>query len=486
MAYSTSPSLSTYETKRVSFIQPLLQRSGATPSKDARLVNVMTEKTDNPLEEHRRYFVRSRPGLTTAYTVNAGTPRGIHMWNYNGTTYVFTAVGNQVYINGVFNYTISSSTGTVGFAEFVNASGVVTLVMVDGISGWVYANPTSAPTQITSADFPTPHIPMPIFMDGYLFLAKPNTEDVYNSNLNDPSLWTAGDYISAEMYPDNIVAISKNNNYLYAIGTESIEYFYDVANSTGSPLGRHTSAVQQFGTPAPNTVVKTEKEVVLVGQTGNGGYTVWTIDGFKPKEIGNPAVVAALEVEGTSLTSATAYCIRAAGQKLYVLCLSTRTFVYSFDTEMWHEWASGVNSESNFVVVLADNGPSGTAYGVGRSGSIVYKFSGEVYTDSGTFFRCEIVTPKNDFDTLNRKTMSRFALLGNTPGTTSTQNLFSISWSDDDYQTWTTDRDLTFNYDFPGILQLGNFRRRAFRIRYAGGALLRLEGYEVDINKGSQ
>jgi len=107
--------------------------------------------------------------------------------------------------------------------------------------------PTTAGTEITSADFPTPHCPFPVFMDGYLFVAKSGTQDIYNSNLDDPALWTAGDYISAEMYPDKIVALSKNNNYIYALGSNSIEYFYDAAVATGSPLGRHDSAVQQFG-----------------------------------------------------------------------------------------------------------------------------------------------------------------------------------------------------------------------------------------------
>ena len=489
MAYSNSPSLQTYETKRVSFIQPLLQRSGLTPTKDARLVNIMTEKIDNPLEEHRKYYLRTRPGLTLSYTldaVNMRTPRGIYVWVYYGNSYVFSVVGNQVYVNGVLRDTLSTSTGQVGFTEFVSSLGIVTLVMVDGTNGYVYSLPSSTATQIVSANFPTPHIPMPVFMDGYLFLGKKNSEDVYNSVLDDPTLWNAGEYLSAEMYPDTLVGLAKNNNYIYAVGAGSIEYFYDVANATGTPLARHTSAVQQFGTPAPMTIVNTEKEVVLVGQTQNGGYTVWSIDGFKEKEIGIPAVKSALQEEGAAIANAAAFCIRAAGQKLYVIRLSVRTFVYSFDTEMWHEWASSSDNSIPFIATFADDGPNGQAYCLDNNGQYVYQFTEDSYTDAGTQFRCEIVTPKQDFDTINRKFMSRFSLLGNVPTTSGTGNTFQISWSDNDYQTWATDRTLSFDNDFPVITQLGNFRRRAFRIRYSQPYMVRLEGFEVDINKGNQ
>ena len=95
-------------------------------------------------------------------------------------------------------------------------------------------------------------------------------------------------------------------------------------------------------------------------------------------------------------------------------------------------------------------------------------------------------TPKYDFDTFNTKFMSRFVLIGDIPNDSGIGNTLQISWSDDDYQTWTTSRELSFDYDFPAIKQLGRFRRRAFRVDYSQPYLLRLESFEVDINKGTQ
>lgn len=474
---------STYDTKRVSLITNLMQRSGSSPTKDARLVNMMVETVPNQVEQHAKAVIRSRPGVTAAYTLSTGTARGIYYWLYEGTGHVISVVGSNVYVNGTVRGTLATATGEVGFTEFVNDVGVVTLVMVDGTNGYTFATPSDTPVQITAVDFPTPHIPNPIFLDGYLFLAKSGTQDVYNSNLNDPSLWTAGEYLSAEMYPDKIVALTKNNNYLYAVGSNSIEYMYDAANPTGTPLARHAAAVQQFGTPAPMTVVPTEKEVILVGETGNGGHTVWVIEGFKSNEIGIPAVKFALLTEGSSLPNATGYCIRAAGQKLYVLSLTSRTFVYSFDTQMWCEWASGTTSTIKFIGSRGTNGTNGKAYLLDYLGRYVYTISIDSLSDNGTSFRCEVVTARLDFDMINRKFMSRFSLIGDV---TTTGTTFSVDWTDDDYVTWSTARSITFDYDFPVLTQLGAFRRRAFRIRYTSPHLIRLDGLELDINKGAQ
>ena len=486
MAFTKNPVSATYDTKRFDFAIAPQQRSGATPLKDARLLNMMIEPLVAMTDTNKRLFVKSRPGLSSAYTVNTGIARGIYYWVVSGVGYAITVCADKVYTNGTLLTTLTTTTGEVGFTEFVSSVGVVTLVMVDGTKGYVFTSPVVAPTAIVDADFPTPHIPMPIFMDGYLFLAKPNTQDIYNSNLDDPSLWTAGDYISAELYPDNIVAISKNNNYIYAIGGGSVEYFYDAATAVGSPLARHDSAAQQFGTLAPASVANTDNSVVLVGETGNGGHTVWTISGFKEKEIGTAAIKGILLTEGSALATAVAHCIRVSGQKLYILTLTSRTLVYSFDTETWSEWASGSTGTSAFIGSHATDGPNGAAFLLNRQGTTVYSVSEAYFTDAGAAFLCQITTPKYDFESFNKKFMSRLALIGDVPDPTGTDNSVIVQWSDDDYVTWSPSRTLSFNYDFPVMRQLGEFRRRAFRFSYPLPHLLRLEGFEVDYNKGSQ
>lgn len=486
MAFTKTPASQTYDTKRMSLLFNPLQRSGSLLNKDAKLVNVMVELFQSPDQEYNKAFIKSRPGLTSVYTTTAGRARGIYYWVVSSVGYAISVSGNKVYSNGTLLQTITTSTGDVGFTEFVDSTGTVKLVMLDGTKGYVFTSPTVAGTEITDTDFPTPHVPNPIFLDGYLFVAKANSQDIYNSDLDNPALWTAGNFMSAEMFPDKIVALTKNNNYIYAVGSSSVEYMYDAANATGSPLARHDSAVQQFGTVAPSSVVPTDNEVIMIGETGNGGHTVWTIDGFKAKEIGIPSVRSVFRAEGAALADAKSHCVRVSGQKLYIITLTTITLVYSFDTQMWSFWSSGADGSSTFVGRHATDGPNGTPYCLDYSNGTVYSMSEDAFTDNGTAFLCQITTPKFDFDSLNRKTMSRFALVGDWPITSGTGNNVSIEYTDDDYNTWSTARTLSFDNDFPFITRLGIFRRRAFRISYTQPYRLRLEGFEVDINKGSQ
>lgn len=480
MAYSKTPVVQTYETKRVNFIANPQQRSGSA-DKDFRLINMMTEVVNSPVGDQKKYYVKSRPGVSQAYSTTTGVGRGLYYWVISGTGYAMAVVGNKVYSNGTAVLTLSTSTGRCNFTEFVSSTGTVSLVLLDGTKGYVFSDASTA-VEITDTDFPTPHIPTPVFLDGYLFVAKANSQDIYNSNLDDPSLWTAGEYISAEMYPDKIVALSKNNNYVYAVGSGSTEYFYDAANATGSPLSRHASAVQQFGTVAMGSVVQTEKEVIFIGETNDGGHTVWTIDGFKEKEIGIPAIKSALLAEGSALKDVNAFSIRIAGQKLYVINLSSRTLVYSFDTQMWSEWSTNGDT---FLGEFATDAPSGSAYVLSATDGNVYLMNENIFLDGSLPITCTIISAKLDFDTINRKFMYRLSIIGDVPDDTLTDTAVSVSWSDDDYKTWSTARTLRFTGDLPAIFQMGHFRRRALKIAYALPHLFRLETVEVDINKGN-
>ena len=509
MPYSKTPAISTYETKRVNFFQNPTARSYRS-DKDFRLLNMMVETIPNNVGQSPDVRLKSRASVVNfTYSGPAsGTARGIFVVEtapYPIAPAVYTVVGNKLYNKNVAVQTLATSTGSVGWAEFLSSTGVKSLIMVDGTDGYVIltnfaTGATTSVTKIVSANFPTPHVPTPVVMDAYLFLAKKDSNDIYNSNLDHPELWTAGDYISAEMYADNIVALAKNNNYLYALGSDSVEFFYDAANATGTPLARQASAVQQMGCACMNSVVQTEKQVVFVGTTSNGGFTIWLIDSFTPKEISIPAIREYLFREardyGDLSSTVNAYVIRSNNQKLYVLRCDARTFVYSFDTDMWHEWNGGTNSGAggNFSGKFAAGGFSGAPYLQTWDGYIKLMYDDIVQTlpSSNTpspyeGFDCIVQTQRLNFDTINRKTMSRLSLYGDNEYGTDTPEEVLVQWSDDDYTTWNDGKYLEFTFygDLPAIHQLGSFRQRAFKFTWVhSSSPIRILGMEVDINKG--
>jgi hypothetical protein len=531
MAYSKAPAISTYETKRVNFFQTGNPRAPGYPAngyssavdlkdRDFRLLNMMVEEVPNQTGQSPEFRLKSRPFLVnTAVMATPATPRGIYTYKNSPVgpggqaETIYRVSGNKLYNSKSLTplvTTLSTSTGPVGWAEFLSSTGTRSLILVDGVDGYVILTDTLGETisctKITDPDFPTPHIPNPIVIDAYLFLAKANTNDIYNSNLDNPLLWTAGNFISAEMYADRIVALAKNNNYLYAFGTDSVEFFYDNANPTGSPLARQQSAVQQMGCEMPETVVQTEKQVVFVGTTSNGGLTVWVIDSFQATEISTTLIKTALNYEminNPTNYQRSAYVIRVNNQKLYVLRLTDRTFVYSFDTQMWSEWNCKENgttvstgADINFMGVYASDAASGSAtiqltHGYWTIMAEDLSYTPNLANQYFEFFNCMVISQRLNFDTINKKTMSRFSILGDSLPDIEAE--VHIQWSDDDGETWfPADPDYrtlslsTTSRDLPAIHQLGSFRQRSFKIKHLHYQTpFRIQGIEVNINKGN-
>lgn len=483
MAFSKTPTQDTYDTKRFPLVGMPQQRDGITPGKDQRFLNCFVEQIKAQVTEAKKYYLKKRSGLLRKAVPNAGAARGMI---YEDTTKkLFFVVGTSVYAYDGTTLSLISTliagTNPVGFT--IHLTTTISVILVTGEFGYVINPVTNGITQITDVDFPNPHLPFPVSMDGYLFLAKANTADIYNSDLDDPFGWDPSQFITAEMYPDNIVALTKNNNYVIAVGSGSTEYFYDAGTATGSPLARNDSAVSQTGTVAPYTVVQTEKEICYIGSTGNGGRTVWIIDGFKPEEAATEAVRLSLNEEGTAIATANAYCIRVDGHKFYVIRLtqSSRTWVYDFDSKLWHEWSS---ASGIFLGKYASDSQYGVPYMLGaQSQAVVYLMDDGTYQDDGAPITTQATTLKLDFDNMNRKDMYRASIFGDWPGSGSAT--MTLEWSDDDYRTWSNPRTINITSNYPWTRRLGKFRRRAFRITHLENTPLRLEGMEVDINNGT-
>lgn len=473
---ATNPYFTQYHTQRFSFIGSPQQRDG-TAAKDQRFVNMYPEMITSPITEGKKYYLKKRPGVTTKYQFTAGEGRGIFYWEVNQAYY--TVIGSSVYLNGGFLFSLNTSTGPVGFCEFRSDS-AIELVLCDGTQGWIINGAGSAGL-ITDPNFPSPHIPMPVFLDGYIFVAAANTQQIHNSQLQNPAIWPSDGFIDAEMFPDVLVGLSKVQNYLACIGQNSIEWLYDNANATGSPLQRNAPAVSQLGCPAPKTINQTEKELILVGQTAAGGRTVWVIDGFQPTEIGNAPVREALDLEDVSISVASAFTIQCAGHKWYVLNLVSggRTFVYDFEEKMWHEWTSGLNNTVFQYEFGADSG-NGAPVLLSYTAGTVVELTPTVYTDLGSVINCVVTTSKIDFDTIKRKRLYRLSIIADAPNGPNNVPI-TVSWSDDDYNTYTSGTTLQINGSYPTITQLGYTRRRAFKFVYQQPYPLRMESFEVDL-----
>lgn len=537
MAYTKQPTQDTYTTKRFPFVGSHNARN-SSGSKDQRYVNCYPESIKNPLNDGKRIYLIKRPGLTTQINPgNASVGRGLFYWNGK----VYNVFGSKLYANTTELQTLGTSTGTVGFiaangttdylfvcdgtdAYVVSTTDVVTKVnqtysawtaaatlavgarRVPTVANSLYYEVTAITTGITAGaeptwpttigltvvdggvtwtckgyygGFPSPHIPTPVFADGYVFLPQSGGDKIFNADFDNPQSWNPINYVSAEMYPDDLVGLARQNNQVVAFSTNSTEYFYDAANVNTSPLARNDGGAQQIGCASYNTMVSFEQSMIFVGQSELGGRAVWLTEAFQPKKISIEWVDDVLDSEAANISTANAFLIRVRGHQFYVLNLNSRTVVYDIDEKMWHEWSS--NSSGNHSVFQCTFACDylGEPLLQHTSNGKIYKLDTRTYQDDGTDILVEAVTSLIDLDDNNRKTCHTFTLICDR---TTTSSFATLSYSDNDYGSWSAGRTLDLSTR-PFLQSLGMFRRRAFKVTYTDNFPFRVEALELYVNK---
>jgi len=159
--------------------------------------------------------------------------------------------------------------------------------IVDGTVTWVCRGRYNNFPTTTSSSVKT--------LNGYIFVCVGG--DIYNSDLDLPDSWNPSDFISTEIYPDNIVALAKYKNYLVAFGTNTIEFFYDAANTSGTPLARQEGILHNIGCMGQGMVIDNEDKVFWISQTSAQTYSLWTLDKFEAKKISTPEQDGAISIQ---------------------------------------------------------------------------------------------------------------------------------------------------------------------------------------------
>lgn len=326
-----------------------------------------------------------------------------------------------------------------------------------------------------------------VYMNGYFYIIT-NNGKIYNCDFNDPLNWDPTRYLTAQMYPGKWSSLVRQNNFLVAFSNLATQTFIDNANTTGSPLVNYESGAQQNGCTDPQSVAVNGSQVTWVGYTKTGQRTVFVMSGLSsPQDIGSMQVRNWL---ADAETVRGAY-IRSGGKQLYLLGplvgSSTPlglTWVYDYETGLWNRWK---------FVPTTTNGAAfeGVAVGtpIGNAPTIYIVFSGRVYRlldtatqDDSNSFEVIAQTQQIDFGTLSRKFLSRLRFVANQ---TTTSSLISVSYSDDDTQTFSTPRTVDVSTANPFLPLGGNFRRRVFKFSYTGALRQQWFGIELYFRFGN-
>ena len=491
MAFSKAPTLDTYSSERVSLFREIALRDGGGSGKDEDYLNVFSEIVKQGKAGDQRRFVVKRSGTAQELASVAASPiRGLHFWTDNNA--LVYCVGRNVY---VYNLTTSTTTtltnvfatssGDVGFTEFLYDDGSVKMVGSDGsaVSGIVTIDTSNVVVTSSDADIPA-HDPNIVFLDGYLFLVKQNSSIIYNSVNNDPISFTTTAIIAPEQEPDQVTRLAKLNNYLIAFGTTTIEYYWDAANAApDSPMQRNDTPIKintylagfaQYG----NTIC-------YIGADYNGQPDVFILKDFKCDSIGTPSISRYLNTVTDSISSWRGAVVCFQGHVFYVINAGlNKSWAIDLETGLVTRFA--YKNTSVFDITHSTNvfnsANTRSYFALTSANSAILKFNESLFQDSGVNFTCTIITEANDFGTMNRKTMRRLSLIGDR---TPVDSNVLVQWSDDDYQSYNTGVSVNLHQDLSSVRQLGWFRQRIFKLTYSDNYPFRIQDIEVDINKGN-
>ncbi|MCR4308366.1 MAG: packaged DNA stabilization protein gp10 [Candidatus Berkelbacteria bacterium] len=366
--------------------------------------------------------------------------------------------------------------------------------------------------KITNTNFPgnTPLLGVVgsfVVLNGYSYIQCVNGR-IYNSDINDPTTWSATNYITAQMQSDPGRGLALYKNHIVAFGFYSCEFFKDVGNATGSPLQSVPELFLKLGIRQPKHLVQIEDTFGFLANTESGSHAIYILDGFQPKRISTPDIeyilfkIGAANFELKFLRLNGKPCLLINRYLTYALRNNLEnilTFVYYIDEGIWGEWKvteAGTANDHAHPWSYPIGVISGTFYSVSPyteglgSGPYITTFLAESDTNyydnlsasskPVTFYLQSKVL---DGGTLNRKFHSKLKLYHSADTSFNPGTNISVYKSDDFGQTWVT-RALTATQAF--LAGLGAFRQRIFRVVDATTNFYQMTVAEVEYKEGSK
>lgn len=464
----------------ISWAHPIGTRDG-TLTADAKMVNCFVEK-----EEEERSAIVKRPG-TEYWTTNVtGTAQGFFKWNgvpffiVNDTAYRLTnpVTGPGIPITGVVNLGF--------FYTSIDSINSLTNSLIQNEAGELFVFNGTSFTKVIDTNYVsnTPLFGV-VFLDGVYYVMTASGR-VIGSALNDPTTWPALDFAGADPEFGQGVTVVRHLNYVLAFYLYGLQVFWDAnAAPNGSGIALNPVLSASFRTGAFNAGCVTEINDVtyFLANTPLFGRSVQMLNGLTLQKISDPYVERILNNPTLNFTSPNlwSFGIQISGHSFYVLNLSTInvTLVYDITTGVWGTWSSVVTGVEQFFVgrgYVSAEGAGGN-FGDFIQDTVTGKpmlMSPTIFSDATGPLNVTCVTPNYDWGTLNYK---RFAMMYQIADTIA--DSINISFSDDDYQTFSTPRQLNLQTARKQIRNCGSSRRRAWKMTYNGNFPLRLNDMSV-------
>ena len=220
-------------------------------------------------------------------------------------------------------------------------------------------------------------------IDGFFLCLHADTSTVYISDLLDGATWDLTNYIQRSDAPDPWVAIKVSSKYLYFLGSQTSEVWYN-AGTYPIPFQPHPSGFMNYGCDAPWSAEVVGSTVCWLGSTANGTGMVMRAAGLNPEDISTYATQYAFDkMIDTSDAIGDSYTDR--GHTFYLLTFKDGNATWAWDeqTQVWAE-RGHLNALTNAYDAWR---PLYHAFAFGQHrvldsmGASVYEMSPDLYTD---------------------------------------------------------------------------------------------------------
>lgn len=214
--------------------------------------------------------------------------RGIYYWEQNSKLYIVH--DNDVYHtsqqtgNDIGN--ISTGTERVTILETI---GTPRLVILDAENDEGYVVSTGETVTAIASNFPSTLAHGGVILDTYLFVMD---EDgiIYNSRVNDPTIFDATSFINSERENDKGVYLGKHHDNVVAFSTRTIEFLYDNSNSVGSPLNRRQDISYNVGLVSGLSIWENGDVIYFLGSNPSGQIALYKLENFQISIISSEAL----------------------------------------------------------------------------------------------------------------------------------------------------------------------------------------------------
>lgn len=472
--------------------------------------------------------VTQRPSIDISYDSNDNPAlndrgRGIYYWEQNLKLYIIH--DNDVYAASQNNAPIGMITAGTERVTMLETVGVPRLVILDpeNNEGWVLS--TAEILSQIGSNFPPDIVYGGAILDGYLFVMD-DAGIIYNSAIDDPEDFPPLGFLKAERENDKGVYLGKHHDHIVAFGTRTIEFFYDSANQTGSPLNRRQDLSYNIGCADGLAVWENGDTTYFIGSNPSGQLAIYKLEQFQITPISNDSMNSYL-TQGITQTglNVTISGLSAMGNDTILMTIYTLsndtvpkiqpqvTFSYDSKTGLWGLWDTTVNGHATFPVMAwtkrtggqSDTLRARTGEGILYNGDIInindklipvdtllssaiYEagiYENDIYTetasDVGVNIGGIIRTGLQDFGTNSFKFQNREII---TAENTVNPQTLRIRHADESNVLFDAGNTVDMSIQRKQIVSGGRFTKRNYQLEFSTNEQLFLEDLDVDVEVG--